>query len=188
MSQTLSRLFIAAAIALSLAAPSAHATVKKMVQSCDAGLCPIFLPELPVPAGWQVDDAASKANGVVVLVPAGFSFGDAEAVIYARAFHNAEKRTIASRVEESNSHWLGQIKDAKIERLADISGQQQAVPFQLYRYSNPSTSQQTAEIVAFGEDTDRDGNDYGVQMVITAMSEANLDKYRSVFLDLIKAY
>ena len=180
------------AIALSAltfaAAPATQANVKKTIQSCDAGLCPVFLPELPVPDGWQVDDEASKANGIVVLVPEGSSFGDAEAVIYGRAFHNAGKRTIESRVEESNSRWLGAVKDARIERLDDIAGRPTGVPFQLYRYSNPSTAQQTAEIVAFGEDTDKDGNPYGVQMVITAMGEAQLDRHKAVFLDLLKAY
>ena len=183
-----SRLLIATAITLSIMTVAAQADIKKMVQTCNAGLCPIFLPELPVPAGWRVDDEASKANGIVVLVPEGSSFGDAEAVIYARAFYNAEKRTIESRVEESNRHWLDAVKDAKIERLADIAARQPDVPFQLYRYSNPSTEQQTAEIVAFGEDTDKDGNPYGVQMVITAMGEAQLDRHRAVFLDLLKAY
>lgn len=169
-------------------APDAQADVRKIMEICEGGLCPVFLPELPVPAGWRVDEDASKANGIVVLVPDGSRFGNADAVIYARAFHNAGKRTIESRVEESNRRWLGAVKDARIERLADIAAKPNAVPFQLYRYSNPSTAQQSAEIVAFGEDTDKEGNPYGVQMVISAMSEAQLDRHKAVFLDLLKAY
>lgn len=185
-----SRLLLSVAITLcALAlAPNAQAEVKKMMQVCDAGLCPVFLPELPVPSGWQVDDEASKANGLVVLVPNGSRFGNADAVIYARAFYNIERRTIESRVEESNQRWLGEVKDARVERLDDIAARQKNPPFQLYRYSNPSTKQQSAEIVAFGEDTDKEGNPYGVQMVISAMSETQLDTHRTVFLDLIKAY
>lgn len=184
------RLILSAAIALTafVTVPGAQAGVRKVMEICEGGLCPVFLPELPVPDGWQVDDDASKANGLVVLVPAGFRFGNADAVIYARAFYNVQKRTIESRVEESNQRWLGAVKDARIERLTDIAAKQKRVPFQLYRYSNPSTAQQSAEIVAFGEDTDKEGNPYGVQMVITAMSEAQLDRHKAVFLDLLKAY
>lgn len=190
MLRTTSRMFLAAGVALSALAftATAQADVKKIVKSCEAGLCPLFLPELKVPAGWQVDTEASDANGIVVLVPRGTRFGDAEALIYAKAFYNARKQTIDDRVKQSNDDWLANVTDARIKRLDDVTPSRPNAPFQLYRYDNPSKGQQSAEIVAFGEDVDKEGNTYGVQVVLTALTEEGLARSEAQLLEVLKDY
>ena len=193
MSLAPARLATLAAACLTLAglaaalAPSASAEVKKVMLQCEGKLCPLFLPQLAAPAGWSADEKASEANKVSVLVPAGSDFHTAAAVIYARAFFDAEKTTIQDRVETSNKKWLEIEKGAKIERLPDIARAKGAA-FEVLHYVNPKNAQQKAEIIAFGEDTDKDGNAYGIQIVLTTTGEAALKKNQAAFMSLVKGY
>lgn len=169
-------------------APPASADIRKTMKMCDGKLCPIFLPALRVPEDWTVDQAASNKMGLLILVPRGSDYQGAEALIYARAFHNTEKTTVEQRVAESNARWKKQVEDARIERLEDVAGSRSGNPFQLFHYSNPSSADQAAEIVAFGEDTDKEGNLYGVQVVLTARSEKALAANKDVLIAVLKAY
>lgn len=193
MSLAPSRLATLAAACLTLAglaaalAPSASAEVKKVMLQCEGKLCPLFLPQLAAPAGWSADEKASEANKVSILLPAGEDFGSAEAVIYARATFSTEKQTIHERAEISNKQWLAADKSARIERLADVPRAKGAA-FEVYRYINPKNVQQRAEIVAFGEDADTDGNAYRLQIVLTTTGEGVLKKNQATFLSLLAGY
>jgi hypothetical protein len=176
-----------AAFSLVQAAP-ASAEVKKVMLLCSGKLCPIFLPELPKPIGWSVDQEASTANHVSVIVPTGYDYGSAEAVIYGRAFYNSDKSTIESRAETSNKNWLSRMKDAKIDRLADVKRQKGGPAFMVFRYHNPSNAQQASEMVAFGEDTDKEGNLFGVQIVLTTASDEALANNQGAFFTVLKNY
>ena len=184
-----SRLAALATTALLLAAlaPPACAEVQKVMLQCEGELCPLFLPQLTAPTGWNADEEASQANKVSVLVPAGSDFHSAAAVIYARAYFNADKTTIQDRVETSNKKWLEIAKGAKIERLPDVARAKGAA-FEVFHYVNPKNAQQEAEIIAFGEDTDKDGNAYGIQIVLTTTGEAALKKNQAAFMSLVKGY
>jgi hypothetical protein len=178
-------LFAAACL---MAATPSSAEVRKMMKICAGKLCPVFLPQLRVPSGWTVDTAASSKMDVIVLVPKGFDYARAEAVIYARAFYNVKKDTVDQRVAESNRDWMEKVKDAKITRLEDVEGSKPGAPFQLFQYSNPGQASQSAEIVAFGEDTDKEGNLYGVLVVLTALSEQAMTRNKGNLLSVLKDY
>lgn len=178
----------AATACLTLASP-ASADVSKMIRMCEGQkLCPYFLPQLPVPPGWIIDEAATHKMRMTVLVPEGSDYARADALIYAKAFYNYDKTTVDQRVARSNDHWMQQVKDAKIVRLSDISGSRPGVPFQLFQYTNPGQAYQSAEIVAFGEDTDKEGNLYGVQVVLTARSELALAATKDTLFAVLKNY
>ena len=177
---------VAASLAAALA-PPASAEVKKVMLQCAGKLCPLLLPQLAAPTGWRADEEASQAQQVSVLVPAGADFGSAEALIYAKATFSTEKQTIHERAEISNKQWLVSEKGAKIERLPDVPHAKGAA-FEVYRYLNPTNAQQRAEIVAFGEDTDSDGNAYRLQIVLTTTGEAALKRNEATFLSLLKGY
>ena len=178
---------LAATLGMMVAQPAA-ADIRKMMKICDGKLCPVFLPELPVPSGWTVDKEASGKVDVVVLVPQGSDYARAEAVIYARAFYNDQKDTVDKRAAKSNRDWMNKVKDAKITRLEDVAGTEPGVPFQLFQYSNPGEAYQSAEIVAFGEDTDKEGNAYGVQVVLTALNEQALARNKGNLLAVLRDY
>lgn len=169
-------------------ADPASAEIKTFMLQCAGKLCPLFLPELPKPIGWSTDQEGTAANHVSVIVPAGYDYSSAEAVIYGRAFFNSDKSTIASRAEASNKNWLSRVKDAKIERLADVKRQKGGPAFAVFRYSNPSNPQQASEMVAFGEDNDKEGNRYGIQIVLTTASDGALADNEKAFFTVLKNY
>lgn len=166
----------------------ASAEIKKVMLLCSGKLCPLFLPQLPTPAGWSIDQEGSKANHVSVIVPAGYDYSSAEAVIYGRAFYNSDKSTIDSRAATSNKDRLSLVKDARIERLADVERQKGGAAFEVFRYHNPSNVQQTSEMVAFGEDTDKEGNLFGVQIVLTTASDEALANNQDAFFKVLRDY
>lgn len=179
---------ILVAVACLMSATLSSAEVRKMMKICNGKLCPVFLPQLPVPAGWTVDTAASGKMDVMVLVPKGYDYNAAEAIIYGKAFYNAEKKTVDTRVAESNRDWLSKVKGARITPLGTVAGSRPGIQFQIFEYINPGHTSQAAEIVAFGEDSDGDGNDYGVQIVLTALSEKALERNKDNLLTVLQDY
>jgi hypothetical protein len=59
--------------------------IEKVGQVCDKGICLAWWPKLDPARGWHHDDGASWAIGANVQIPDGFTFSNAEAVIYAKA-------------------------------------------------------------------------------------------------------
>lgn len=59
--------------------------IEKVGQVCEKGMCLAWWPKLDPAAGWHHERGPSFQNGVNVQVPDGFSFSNAETVIYARA-------------------------------------------------------------------------------------------------------
>jgi hypothetical protein len=59
--------------------------IEKVGRVCEKGVCLAWWPKLDSAAGWHHDDGASFSVGANVQVPDGFTFANAETVIYAKA-------------------------------------------------------------------------------------------------------
>jgi hypothetical protein len=59
--------------------------IEKVGQVCEKGICLAWWPKLEPAKGWHHERGPSLANGVNVQVPDGFTFSNAETVIYAKA-------------------------------------------------------------------------------------------------------
>ena len=59
--------------------------IEKVGQVCEKGICLAWWPKLEPLKGWHHDDGASWAIGANVQVPDGFTFSNAETIIYAKA-------------------------------------------------------------------------------------------------------
>jgi hypothetical protein len=59
--------------------------IEKVGQTCEKGICLAWWPKLEAPKGWHQERGPSLENGVNVQVPDGFTFSNAETVIYAKA-------------------------------------------------------------------------------------------------------
>jgi hypothetical protein len=59
--------------------------IEKVGQPCEKGVCLAWWPKLEPPKGWHHERGPSFANGINVQVPDGFTFSNAETVIYAKA-------------------------------------------------------------------------------------------------------
>jgi hypothetical protein len=61
--------------------------IEKVGQPCEKGMCLAWWPKLEPTKGWHHERGPSFANGVNVQVPNGFTFSNAETVIYAKALY-----------------------------------------------------------------------------------------------------
>lgn len=168
-------------IALSLAIPPAEAEIQKFMHVCSRGdqgikLCPSFALALKAPQGWSEDKAASKLQGVQVMVPSGTTFGNAEALIYVKVSPQQEQQPLADFIRVSQERWRANAPDSRITPLAEIARENGKSPFLPFRYETPSLPQQAHEIVAFGTDTDKDGNGYMLMVVMTGRSKKALEQ------------
>lgn len=186
------RIFVAACAMLAafvvMTATPGSAEIKKVMLKRLGKLQPLFLPQLPTPAGWSFHQSTSGVFRVTVLVPTGSDFRSAEAKIYGVADYNADKTTIDSRARNGNDTWLSNGMNRSVERLADVARDKGGPAFQVFRYRYPSDARQTAEIVAFGEDTDKEGNLYSVQIVLSAKGDKGLADNKDAFVTVLKNY
>lgn len=170
-------------------APSAHAEIRGVVEHCSGGkLCPWFQPVLTPPAGWAEDDRTAHEHRLAVLVPKGKTFRSAPARIYGKAFFNGENLSVGERVRISNEKWKAMSPNASVERLADVSRGEGRPAFQLYRYTNPYRTRQAAELTAFGEEQQDNGNRFGVLIVLTATTAKDLAANEPAYRTLLERF
>ncbi len=183
-----------AAVAALLAAAPAKADIRKIVHLCgeqgaQARLCPSFELALTPPAGWVQDKAATRANGVQVLVPQGRTFGNAEALIYVRvSLRENREQPLAEFVRVSQQRWRNAVPDTRIAGLADAARGAGKPPFLVFAYENPSRPQQAHERVAFGLDSDGDGNSYVLTVVMTGRSQKALERADAPYKAFLRAH
>jgi len=90
---------------------SALPEIERVGQTCEKGICLAWWPKLEPVKGWHHERGPSFANGVNVQVPDGFTFSNAETVIYAKASYKP-------RIPETTSLEI-LIKDDKDDFLKD---------------------------------------------------------------------
>jgi hypothetical protein len=65
----------------------AIAEIEKVGQVCEKGICLAWWPKLVPAKGWHSEPGTSFAIGANIQVPDGFTFSNAETVIYAKALY-----------------------------------------------------------------------------------------------------
>jgi hypothetical protein len=175
--------------ALFLPATSAQADVQKFMASCNDQLCPYFQIALTPPDGWVLDAQATKENKVQVLVPKGTTFHSAPALIYVQVFYRRDKtQSLANFAETSNARWLNHAPDATISSLSAVQRANGKEGFLRFAFENPSKKQQPYEEGAFGMDSDKDGNSFVLDVVLTGLNKAALDRYEKDYIAFLKAH
>jgi hypothetical protein len=177
------------ALAIACVAPtSANAEVQKHMQICDGKLCPSFTLVLTPPVEWDVDKAASEENRVQMLIPRGTNFHDARAVIYVRVAVKDKDQPLADFIRVSQERWRQSVADAKISKLPPVERGNGKSAFEPFRYENPSRPQQPFEIVAFGTDTDKDGNDFILTVVMSGKDQKAIEQAQNSYLELLRRH
>lgn len=74
----------------------AFSEIEKVGQPCEKGICVAWWPKLTPAKGWHHERGPSFANGVNIQVPDGFTFSNAETVIYAKALYKLRTPEINS--------------------------------------------------------------------------------------------
>jgi len=161
--------------AFALLVSPAPAEVEKFMQIGDGQLRPFFRLKFTPPNGWVQDAEATKENQLPIYVPKGKNFGNADALMYIRVSYNSDKRTLDKFIEVAHERWNAAVKDSKITKLASEKRANGKPDFEIYHFVNPSKPQQAYEMMAYGEDTDKDGNSYFLMIALTGAKQKALD-------------
>ena len=171
-----------------LASGSATAEVQKSMLACNDKLCPSFSLVLTPPAAWDLDKAASEENRVQMLVPRGMNFHDARAVIYIRISAKDKNQPLSDFIRVSQERWRQAVADTKISKLPPVERGNGKAAFEPFRYENPSRPQQPVELVAFGTDTDKDGNDFILTVVMSGKDQKAIEQAQASYLELLRLH
>lgn len=178
---------LAALFTVLFAAPSA-AEVEKFMRTTDSGLQPFFRLKFTPPQGWQQDDEATRENDVAIYVPRGEDYGSAPALIYIRVSYNSDKRSLAKFIEVAHERWLAEVKDSRIEKRASEKRLSAQPDFQVYHFTNPSNPQQAYEMMAYGEDKDKDGNAFFLMIALTGASQKAIADAEAAYRASLRAH
>lgn len=178
-----------AALAIAFAGAAA-ADVQKFLNPCGgAQLCASYQLVLTPPDGWALDKKASAENRVQIVVPKGKSFADAPALIYVQVFYHPDRQqTLADFARVSNDRWLAANKSAKISPLPAVERTNGKEGFLRFVFENPAKPQQAYEVGAFGADTDKDGNSFVLDVVLTGGDKKAIDSADKAYTAFLKAH
>jgi hypothetical protein len=169
----------------------ARTEVLKFLNHCAAQqqLCPSYALVLTPPDGWVVDDKATAQNKVQIMVPKGTNFATAEPLIYVQVFYQPDKQqTLADFARASNARWIEANPKAKITEVPAIERANGKPAFLRFAFENPRKAQQASEIGALGVDSDKDGNDFVLDVVMSGNSKAALDRADAAYTAFLKAH
>ena len=139
---------------LLLVSVTAVPEIEKVGRVCGNGICPAWWPKLNPVDGWHHEDGASFANSANVQVPDGFTFSNAQTVIYARALYkprNPETTSLTVLIKDDRTEFLKgnpSIEIAKVSPLKTKDGQ----TLETYTFFPKVTG--TWEEVSYGEEGD----------------------------------
>jgi hypothetical protein len=112
-------------LALVLISTSASAEIEKRAVPCDATerICFYWWPKLPQAAGWHQDLDHSYMYSANALAPEGFTFANAETVIYAKALYkprSPETKSLGQLVKDDKERFLKDVPGVKIAKAKAI--------------------------------------------------------------------
>lgn len=87
----------------------AQAAIEKIAAPCEDAICLHWWPVLPEIGGWHHDEKASYHHKVNAMAPDGFTFSNAETVIYAKALYKPrtpETKTLDMLITDDQADFL----------------------------------------------------------------------------------
>jgi len=162
---------------------AAQADIEKIAQVCDSGVCFYWWPKLPQVRGWHQDRERSFQYSINALAPDGFSFANAQTVMYAAAAYKPripETRTLNRFIEDDKKHAAASrpaIVITEVESLATGDGQTMR-SFTFF----PATKGDW-EQVSYGEE-----GDYYLVFTLSSRSKLGFDTSQSAYHELLASY
>ena len=167
----------------------ARAEVQKFLNPC-AGqtMCASYRLVLTPPDGWVLDKDATAHNNVQILVPKGKTFADAQPLIYVQVFYHRDKQeALADFARVSNERWMQANPSAKISELPAVERSNGKAGFLRFAFENPKKPQQAYEVGALGVDSDNDGNEFVLDVVMSGSSKQVLSRAEQSYVAFLKA-
>jgi hypothetical protein len=101
-----------------------HAEIEKLAIPGNKGLRLLWWPKLPDVLGWYHDREHSVYYGFNALSPDGFTFANAETVIYARAIYkprDPDTKSLEMLIEKDKKTFLANSPGMAIQEVASVS-------------------------------------------------------------------
>lgn len=165
-----------------------YAEIEKHMALKDGRATPYFRANIIPPAGWIVDATATSAHDMQIYVPNDMTFHTAPALMYVKVSYNSDGRDLGTFIRTSQERWRAAVPDTGIQEAVPQNRDSGAADYQIYRFRNPSHSQQGYELMAYGEDYDRDGNKFFVMVALTAKSQDALDRAEATYRTSLQTY
>lgn len=177
-------------VSLSIAPFSSNAEIIKEAVLCEktGSLCFYWWPKLPDVPGWRQDKGNSYHYSINAQTPTDSTFSDAETVIYAKAAYKAkepELKDLNGFIQNDLAAFRGDdpgIKISEIAPMQTLSGQQ------LKRFSFAPSGKGNWEQVSYGEEKDKNGDEYFLTFVISSRTKAGLARNLSAYEQFISNY
>lgn len=167
----------------------ARAEVQKLINPCGQKLCAYYQIVLTPPDGWMLDAKATKDNKIQIVVPKGQSFTTADPLIYVQVFNRADKpQALADFARTSNARWIAANPKSKVTELPLVERANGKPAFLCFAFENPGKAEQAFEVGAFGIDSDKDGNEFVLDVVMSGVSKEALDGANEAYLSFLKAH
>lgn len=166
-----------------LLALGAQAEIEKIAQVCDSGICFYWWPKLPRIKGWHQDTDRSYLYSINALAPDGFSFANAETVMYAAAIYKPrvpETKSLAMFIEDDKRHASNSVAGIAItetDPLVTGDGKK------MRSFTFFARLKGDWEQVSYGEE-----DDYYLVFTLSSHSRAGFDKTQSTYRGLIANY
>ncbi len=167
----------------------ARAEVQKFLNPCGSQkMCASYRLVLTPPDGWVLDKDATASNNVQMLVPKGKTFANAEPLIYVQVlYHRDKQQPLADFARVSNESWMKDNTSAKISELPAVERANGKAGFLRFAFENPKKPQQAYEVGALGVDSDNDGNEFVLDVVMSASSKQALSRAEQTYVTFLKA-
>ncbi len=167
----------------------AGAEVQKFLNPCGKQqMCASYRLVFTPPEGWALDKESTAQNNVQIIVPKGKTFATAEPLIYVQIFYHRDKsETLADFARTSNARWSADNPTAKISALPAVDRANAKPGFLRFAFENPKKPQQAYEVGAFGIDSDKDSNEFVLEVVMSGASKRALDRAEKDYVAFLKA-
>jgi len=139
-------------------------------------MCFFWWPKLPAIEGWQQDKDNSYRYAANTQVPVGFDFGQADAVIYAKAvlkLRQSEAKNLEEFISHDRESFLQRDPALQIDETKPLISAR-GTPFRSFSFKPQKEG--NWEQVSYGEERDSDGNEYYLVFVLSARSESSFKK------------
>ncbi len=177
-----------AALCVAPAALSAHAEIEKTASlGCGSNsICTYAWPKVAPPPGWHQDRDTSQEEDMNFMVPDGAT--DSSAYIYASAATDEDQAdTLAGFIADDKKTFLKDHPAMAMTDLASLTTADGQV-FPVVQFDPPAGDDARFDIVAYGEETDNEGNRYYLSFVVSGKTKALRDANLAVFKALVASY
>jgi hypothetical protein len=178
---------IAGLFGLLLSLP-ANAEIEKFMNQCDRKMCAFFRASITLPDGWVEDKESTKYFNSQFLLPKGVDFESAQAKIYVVVRYNRNKKPISDFIPDAIADWRSRAEDARITRLEDLPRGGGKPPFERHQFEAKSLKEQGYELQAATTDSDKDGNEFIVTIMLSANSRETFQAAEPAYLAILSKY